>query len=104
MDEPEKGEPVTPCMDVYKARIQSDGIIYKLRLIILVRGDIQNRDLIRDTWSPTAFVRTLKYSVENYVKHKAILHQLYFIGTFLQPKVKNRVFVKLDSRYAEYFP
>ena len=24
VDDPEKGEPVTPCMDVYKAKIQSD--------------------------------------------------------------------------------
>ena len=37
-------------------------------------------------------------------KHKARVHQLDFIGAFLQAKVKNRVFVKLDMRYAEYFP
>ena len=37
-------------------------------------------------------------------KHKARVHQLYLIGEFLQAKVKNRVFVKLDSRYAGYFP
>ena len=27
-----EGEPVTPCMDVYNAKIQSDGIIEKLKL------------------------------------------------------------------------
>ena len=27
-----------------------------------------------------------------------------FIGAFFKAKVKNRVFVKLDSRYADYFP
>ena len=27
---PKKGEPVTPCMDVYKAKIQSDGSLDKL--------------------------------------------------------------------------
>ena len=37
-------------------------------------------------------------------KHKARVHQLDFIGAFLQDKVKNRVFVKLDSRYTDYFP
>ena len=37
-------------------------------------------------------------------KQKARVHQLYFIGTFLQAKVKNRLFVKLDSRYVDYFP
>ena len=36
-------------------------------------------------------------------KNKARDHQLYFIGAFLQAKMKNRVFVKLDSRYKEYF-
>ena len=37
MDEPEKGYPVTPYMDVYKAKIQSDGSLDKLKLIIVVR-------------------------------------------------------------------
>ena len=32
MDEPKKGDPVTTCMDVYKANIQSDGSLDKLEL------------------------------------------------------------------------
>ena len=32
------------------------------------------------------------------------MHQLDFIGALLQEKVKNRVFVKVDSRYADCFP
>ena len=31
---PEKGDPVTPCMGVYKAKIQSDGSLGKLKLRI----------------------------------------------------------------------
>ena len=38
-----EGEPVTPCMDVYKARIQSDGSLDKLKLIIVVRRDLQKK-------------------------------------------------------------
>ena len=38
-----EGEPVTPCMDVYKAKIQSDGSLDKLKLRIVVRGDLQNK-------------------------------------------------------------
>ena len=38
------------------------------------------------------------------VKHKAIVYHLDFIGSFLQAKVNNRVFVKLHSKYADYFP
>ena len=60
--------------------------------------------MIGDTWSPTASMKTLKYFLADAAKHKARVHQLYFIGSFLQAKVKNRVFVKLDMRYADYFP
>ena len=38
-----KGEPVNPCMDVYKAKIQSDGSLDNLKLRIAVRWDIQNK-------------------------------------------------------------
>ena len=48
-------------------------------------------------------MRTLKYFLAYAVKHKARLHQLDFIGALFQAKVKNRVFLKLDSRYADYF-
>ena len=99
-----EGEPVTPCMDVYKAKVQSDGSIDKLKLIIVVRGDLQNTEMVGDTCSPTAFMRILNYFLEDAAKHKVRVHQLDFIGSFLQAKVKNRFFVKLDIRYTDYFP
>ena len=42
MNYPEKGDLVTPCMDVYKAKIQSDGSTDKLKLIFVVRVDLNN--------------------------------------------------------------
>ena len=89
-------------MDVYKAKIESNLIIEKLKLIIVVREDLKNKELFGDTWSPTAYTRTLKYFLTDTVKLKARLHQFYFIGSFLQKKVKSMVFVKLDSRYVDY--
>ena len=62
-------------MDVYKAKIQSDGSIDKLKLRIVVRGDLQNREIVGDTWSPTASMRTLKYFLADAAKHKAIFNQ-----------------------------
>ena len=49
-------------------------------------------------------MRNLKYFLADATKHKSILHQLDFIGAFLQARVKNRVFVKLNIRYTAYFP
>ena len=59
--------------------------------------------MVGDTWSPSASMCNLKYFLADVAKHKAVVHQEDFIGSFLQEKVKNRVFVKLDSRYADYF-
>ena len=42
IEDQNEGEPVTPRMDVYKAKIQSDGSCDKLKLRIVVRGDLQN--------------------------------------------------------------
>ena len=98
------GEPVTPCMDIYKAKIQSDGILDELKLRIVIRGDLQNKEMVGKTWSPTASMRNFKYFLADATKYKARVHQLDFIGAFLKAKVKNRVFVKLDMRNADYFP
>ena len=95
---------MTPCMDVYKAKIQSDGSLDKLKLRIVVRGDLKNKELVEYTWSQTSSMRTLEYFLADAAKHKLRVHQLDFIGAFLQAKVNNMVFVKLDSRYAYYFP
>ena len=63
-------ESVTPCMDAYKANIQSDGSLDKLKLIILVIGDLQNKEMVGDNWSPTASMRTLKHFLADAAKHK----------------------------------
>ena len=80
VEDPNKGEPVTPCIDVYKARIQSDVSLDELKSIIVARGDLQNKELVGDNWSSTAYMRMLKYFLGDAAKHKARVNQLYFIG------------------------
>ena len=88
----DKDEPVNPCMDFYKAKIQYDGSLDKLKPRIVVRGDLQNKILVEDTWSPTASMKTLKCFLEDATKQKSRVHQLDFIVILFQAKVKNRVF------------
>ena len=97
VEDPKKGEPVTPCMEVYKAKIQSGGSLDKLKLRIVVRRDIQNKELVGDTWSPTDSMRNLKYLLEYAAKHNARGHKLYLIGAFLQAKFKNGVFCEVGQ-------
>ena len=54
MNDPEKGDSVTPCMYVYKENTLSYGSLNKLKLRVLVRRDSQNREIIGYTWYPTA--------------------------------------------------
>ena len=92
MDDPYKGDPVTPCMSVYKANIQSYGSLDKLQLRIVFRGDLKIKEMIGDTWSPTESMRTLKYFLADASNHKSRVHPLDFIGAFLQANIKDRVF------------
>ena len=64
---------------------------------------MQNMELVGDTWLKTSYMSTLKYFLADAVNQKVRVHQLDLIGAFLQAKVKNGVFVKLDSKYADYF-
>ena len=57
--------------------------------------------MIGDTWSPIASIRSLKYFLEDYSKHKQIVQQLGLIGSFVQANAKHIILVKLDSRYRE---
>ena len=50
IEDSEKDDHVTPCIYVYKANIQYDGSLDKLKLRIEVRGDLQNKELVGDTW------------------------------------------------------
>ena len=58
VQDPEKVDPVTTCMDVYKSKIQSDGSLDKIKLIIVVRGDLQNMEPVLHTCSPIAYMST----------------------------------------------
>ena len=84
-------------------KIQSDGRLDKLKFIILVRGNLHNKELVGNIWSPIAYMRNLKYLLADVTKQKARVHQLYFIGSLFQAKVNNRLFVNLGSRCADYF-
>ena len=103
MGDPEKGNPTTPCMGVYKSNIQSDGSLDKLKLIILVKGDLHNKWMIGDTLDTTESRRNLTHLLPDVENHKARVHQLYLFREFLQANFKHRVFVKLDSTYGKYF-
>ena len=81
------------CIQVKKS------IWQKLKLRFVVRGDLQNKEMIGDTWSPIASTGTIKHFLAHDSNNKERVYQLYFIEEFLQSNVKHIVFVKSDGRY-----
>ena len=91
IEDQNEGEPVNTFMDVYKAKIQSDGSLERLRLRIVVRVELQNKQLVGDTWLPIASMKTLKYFLADVTKHKARVHNLDFIGAFCLQECSNKI-------------
>ena len=57
-------------MDVHRSKIQSYGSLDKLKLRIVVRGDIQNKEIIGETWSTPSSISTLKCFILDASKQK----------------------------------
>ena len=53
-----------------RQKVQSDGILDKLKFIIGVRGDLQNKQMIGYTCYPTASMMALNYYLADYFKYK----------------------------------
>ena len=75
-------------MDFYKTKIKSDESLDKLKLKIVVGGDLHHKELVGDNWSPTASMSTLKYFLEDLVKNKARVHQLYLLEHSCKQKLR----------------
>ena len=56
--------------------------------MIVVGGNLQNKDLIRDTWSRTSSMGTLKQFLSDDVKNKARFHQLDLLDHSYRPKLR----------------
>ena len=87
VEDPKKDEPVTPCIDVYKEKIQSDGSLDKLKLRIVVKGYLQNKELVGDNWSPTTSMRNLKYFLADATKQKIKSSSIRFHWSIIEIKI-----------------
>ncbi len=76
----------------------------KLKCRRVVRGDLQDRNITEDKWSPTASFRSLKMFLAHASRIKAQVKQLDFAGAFLQAKMRTRMFVAIPKIYGILFP
>jgi hypothetical protein len=77
------GEISTPVMETFKVKVRSDGSLDKLKCRLVVRGDLQDKNIAEDKWSPTASFCSLKMFLAHASRIKAQVKQLDFVGAFL---------------------
>jgi hypothetical protein len=94
----------TPVMEIFKVKVKSDGLLDKLKMRLVVWGDMQDKTITEDKWSPTASFRSLKMFLAHASWLKVKVKQLDFIGTFLQVKMQTRMFVTIPKVFGVLFP
>ena len=99
-----EGDKIIPTMETNRVKIASDGTLEKLKVRVVVRGDLQSDMDTEDKWSPTASFRALKMFLANCAKHKVRVRQLDFIGAYLQAKTRHRIFIRLPTVYGDLWP
>ena len=97
-------ERIIPVMEDNRVKILQDGTLDKLKTRIVVTGDIQQKFMNEDSWSPTATHRCMKLFLAMATKHKKRVRILDFIGAFLQAPMRSRVVIRLPAIYGELFP
>jgi len=98
------GEFSMPVMEIFKVKVKSEGLLDKLKTRLVVRGDLQDKNITEDKWSPTASFRSLKMFLAHACKVKAWVKQLDFVGAFLQAKMRTRMFVTIPKIFGILFP
>jgi hypothetical protein len=99
-----EGETSTPVMETFRDKVKSDGSLDKLKTQLVVRGDLQDKNITEDKWSPTASFRSLKMFLAHSSRLKAHVKQLDFVGAFLQAKMRMRMFVTIPRIFGILFP
>jgi len=75
-----------------------------MKTFLAVRGELQDKNITKDKWSPTASFRSLKMFLARASCLKVRVKQLDFVGFFLQAKMRTRMFVTTPKIFGMLFP
>jgi hypothetical protein len=104
IETPKPGEKVIPTKPVFKAKQTQDGMLDKLKVREVARGDLERHDDDEDTWSPGTSFNGVRMHLAQAAKAGRTPKQADFIGAYLQARVRGRHFVRLSGELAKYFP
>ena len=94
-----------PLKEVYKAKINAEGMIDKLKARIVFRGDLHNPTTREDPWNPHADAVTFKFCLAICARYGIHPAQHDFVMAYVQTELKGeRVFVELPQAWNDLLP
>ncbi len=91
-------------MAVFQAKLDKDGLLDKLKMRVVFRGDLYQPKDPQDPWSLHASFLGLKLYLADCTREGSYPAQIDFLLAYLQAKMKEQVFVKFPESWKKYLP
>ena len=105
LSDPRPTDKIIPVMDVYKAKIDINGNIDKLKVRMVFRGDLDKEDRGVDPWYPHASFLSLKFFLALAADINRPTWQYDLIQAYVNAPIKHaRVFIRLPAYWRPHVP
>jgi hypothetical protein len=104
IDIPPPYTPITPVMDIYKCKLNEDGMIDKLKCQIVFCGDLYNPSEPKDSWNPFANYMAFRIFLASCAKKHMFPNQTDLIQAYLQCIMCEQVYIQLPAFWAAHLP
>ena len=104
IEDPNPDDYVIPVMDVYRCKLDQNGLLDKVKVRCVFRGDLYNPKDPQDPWNPHANFLSYKIFLADSARRGTYPRQLDFLNAFLQANMKERVFVIFPESWKKYLP
>jgi Reverse transcriptase (RNA-dependent DNA polymerase) len=101
---PGPDDPVTVVMEIFKCKLDANGMIDKLKTRIVFRGDQYEPTMPEDMWSPFASYLAYHMFLTLCTKFGIFPSQTDLVQAYLQCLMKENVFIKFPLYWAEFLP
>ena len=104
IEDPGPEDKVIPIMDLYQAMLDKDGLLEKLKVRCVFRGDLYSPNANMDSWNPHASFLALKVFLASCARLGIFPSQTDFLLAYLQTDMRERVFVKFPDAWKYHLP
>jgi hypothetical protein len=91
-------------MEVFKCKLDKDGLVDKLKARIVFRGDLYHPTTDMDSWNPHASWVALMIYLAICALHGIYPSQLDFVMAYVQVAMKERVLICFPVLWRNYLP